>query len=448
MTSEIDNALTRYYDDVRRAVQITGESKDNERGLFAPKWELPELTDSLAAYFSASALSGGSMGEYRGRKLNFLNLTGNPRTCTTKTFGSQVIVARALKHIEATGEGLILVTPSSANKAVALRDAVLRSYEVGLATPSMLRVAAIVPFSSRIKLWNSPMSTDLALRAANPLSVFRGPEREDVKKVTTDAYAAVAEEIRTATGFRLWYTLDPDNYKVADVVRASFEDEFLNAGGRERWHSHAVSSAYGFLGHNLGAKVLGRVQMGGQLTKYLLVQHLETPHLVQAVTGRDLPEYVLDKATGLYRQVGQLDPHFPEVCYSATECLERTFWTRRPPTTAAVQELLRKQGGDGIVVSLPECLQRYQEVRRFVANAGMTRLPEDPRKLREFAMVMAVTGVLTAIDRGLLPEWADVLVHGSGAYSEEEFDPPDRGLLYEVASSEDVAHVLWNASKA
>ncbi|MER6067839.1 DUF6002 family protein [Streptomyces sp. NPDC001852] len=449
-TAKIGNALSHYYGDVRRAMRSLAASKPEAGEFFEPAWEIPELSESLERYFSASGLSGGSMGEYHGRRLLFMNLTGNPRTHTTKTFGSQVIVARALRHIETHDEPVLLVTPSAANKAVALRDAVLRAYEAGLATPETLRVTAIVPYSSLIKLWDSPLATDPALAAANPLGVYRGAEREDVKRLLTAAYRTVADEIRAATGFRAWYTLDPDNYKAADVVRASFEREFFAPGERTRWHAHAVSSAYGFLGHNLGTQLSGGEPQGAaNPAKYLLVQHLETPDLVMAVTGRqELPAYERDAATGLLRQPEPADPRFPAVCYSTNERLERTFYTRLPPTTPAVTELLRRQGGDGIVVSLPECLQRYQEVRGLLASAGMTRLPEDPRKLREWAMVMAVVGSLTAIDRGILPEDVDVLVHGSGAYSEGEFESPDRSVLHEVTTAQDVAEVLLAAAKA
>lgn len=60
----------------------------------------------------------------------------------------------------------------------------------------------------------------------------------------------------------------------------------------------------------------------------------------------------------------------------------------------------------------------------MLAGGGMDRLPRDPRKLREWAMVMSVVGSLTAIDRPLIPAGAEVLIPGSGAYSEGEFESP------------------------
>ncbi|MGD3110853.1 DUF6002 family protein [Streptomyces sp. YGL11-2] len=452
----MDNALSRYYDGIKAAV----EELRNTRSLgstewFQPGWDLPEPSEQLERFFAAAELSGGSLGEYRGRPLWFLNMTENPRTRTTKTFGSLLIVARALQHTAATGEPVLLLTPSAANKAVALRDAVLRAYETGLATPETLRVTVVVPSSSLPKLWDSPMLANPAYAAANPIGVFDGSEREDVKKLATGAVGLVAEEIRQATGFRVWYTLDPNNYMVADVVRAYYERDALTPGERTRWHTHAVSSAYGFLGHDLGRRLAKR---DGSWTatghaRYLFVQHLETPDLVTGLrfgesTEHALPDYEFDSDTGLMKQAGQTDPRFPSVCYSTEERLERTFYTRRPPTIPRVQELVTRQGGDGIVVSLHECLQRYQEVRHLLAKGGMTRLPEDPRKLREFAMVMSTVGALTAIDRGLVPEDEEILIHGSGAYSEGEFHSPDRCNLTPVAVPEDVAALLREAAKA
>ncbi|MGQ4332366.1 MFS transporter [Streptomyces hayashii] len=83
-----------------------------------------------------------------------------------------------------------------------------------------------------------------------------------------------------------------------------------------------------------------------------------------------------------------------------------------------------------------ECFARYAEVRQTLAGGGMDRLPQDPRKLREWDMVMSVVGSLTAIDRPLIPAGAEVLIHGSGADSEDEFESPDRTGLHPVESPE------------
>jgi hypothetical protein len=446
----VDNAISRYYHGVELAIEdLRAAGWDTAVDYFQPTWNLPARSAALDRFFAHAVLSGGSAGAYRGHPLWLLDMTGNPRTRTTKTFGSLIIVARALHHTATTGEPIMLITPSAANKAVALRDAVLRAYEAGLAGPETLRATVVVPTSSLPKLWDSPLLADPHLARTNPIGVYDGAEREDVKRIATAAVREAAEDIRRSTGFRVWYTLDPRNYMVADVVRAFYEEDELPPAGADRWHAHAVSSAYGFLGHDHGRNILAK--QGTPATgraHYLLVQHLETPDLVVGfqTDGYRLPEYAPDQATGLYRQVGADDPHFPAVCYSPDERLERTFYTRRPPTTPRVRELIGRSGGDGIVVSLHECLQRYQEVRALLAAAGMTRLPEDPRRLHEWAMVMAVVGTLTAIDRGLLPAGQEVLLHGSGAYSEGEFENPDRSALRPVATAEDIVGLLRDAA--
>jgi hypothetical protein len=446
----VPNALTHYYAGVNAAARrLRTVAPQPGFDQFEPQWALPEMSAGLADFFAASDLRASAMGEYRGRTLFLLDLTGNPRTRTTKTFGSLIIVARALRHIATTDEPVLLLTPSAANKAVALRDAVLRAYETGLATPAQLRVAVLVPESNLPKIWRSPL-LDEPYAAANPIGVYGGPEREDVKNLATAAVDLAAQSIRDTTGFRVWYTLDPRNYMVADVVRAFFERDALPDPAGQRWHAHAVSSAYGFLGHDLGASLAGHPVAAA--TRYLLVQHLETPDLVlnfHPGPGADysLPNYRRDQRTGLYFQEPPVDPHFPGVCYSTTERLEYTFYTRRPATTGRVRELFGRQGGDGIVVSLHECLVRYQEVRQWLAAAGLSRLPEDPRRLREWAMVMAVVGTLTAIDRELIP-YSEVVVHGTGAYADGEFGTPDLSRLRPVATADEMASLLRKAAEA
>lgn len=78
----------------------------------------------------------------------------------------------------------------------------------------------------------------------------------------------------------------------------------------------------------------------------------------------------------------------------------------------------------------------------------MSRLPQDPRELREWAMVMAMAGTLTAIDRDLIPPDAGVVVHGTGAYSAGEFDPPDSAQLRPVTTADEVAVLLRKAAEA
>jgi hypothetical protein len=448
-----ESVLSRYHGRMATAAEELQKATSNGTvDYFQPTWELPARSPALDAFFAPATLAGSTLGEYRGRRLLFLDLTGNPRTRTTKTFGSLVIVARALQHIATTGERVLLVTPSSANKAVGLRDAVLRAYECGLASPDTLRVAVVVPASSTPKIWDSPLLSEPSLAMPNPVAAYDGTKSEEVKQITAGAVTGAADQILRDTGFRIWYTLDPRNYMLADVVRAFFEAEALPPSERTRWHAQAVSSGYGLLGHDLGARLLrreGALLRGG--ARYLLVQHLATPDLVvgHRPTGDDypVPEYVPEPRTGLYRQAGPDHPNFPTVCHSPTEQVEATFYTRQPATMPQIRDLMARHGGDGIVVSLSECLTRYHEARHLLAAGGMTRLPSDPRRLREWAIVMATVGVLTAIDRGLVPEDAEVLVHGTGAYSEDEYESPHPRRLHPVGTPDDVAALLGKAAR-
>jgi hypothetical protein len=97
-----------------------------------------------------------------------------------------------------------------------------------------------------------------------------------------------------------------------------------------------------------------------------------------------------------------------------------TFYTRRPPTAERMNSIIGRFGHDGIVVSLYECLERYPQIRRLLADSSVN-LPGDPRILREWSLVMAFTGVLNAIDRGLIGDEPEVVVHGSGSYATSDF---------------------------
>ncbi|OLE25128.1 MAG: hypothetical protein AUG49_11690 [Catenulispora sp. 13_1_20CM_3_70_7] len=408
----IDNALLRYADEVRGALTALGADRPPDAG-FTPGFALPAVDDRVRRYFSACQLAVADLGDYRGRRLRMLDLMRNPRTKTTKTGPSLVIVARAVEFIQRTGEPVLLVSPSSGNKVTALRDAVLRAYETGLATPEQLGIVVVVPGSSVHKLWDSPLSADPALRARNPVVTYDGRDRADVKALAQSLVDGHGAAIRDEFGVHLWYTLEIGNYLVADVIRAAAEEEFLpRAEGR--LHVHAVSSAYGLLGHDLGARRLAAARGGKPTAHYFLVQHLDTADMVLSlyhgsVSREHRPAYRLDEATMLYRQDD--NPRFPAVTYDPGE----------------------------ILVSLYEVLQRYPLLRAMLGRAG-TPLPADPRDLREWSLVMALTGILNAIDRDLVDE-TDILVHGSGTYSVDDFSPipPDRrtavtdvGALYQI----------------
>ncbi|MEU9504862.1 DUF6002 family protein [Micromonospora sp. NPDC048170] len=429
----VRNTLSRYGRHVRQALE---DLRLRDVGLggqtFVPVSGLPD-DERLDAFFAPSDVAFHALGEYRGKRLTLLDLMRNPRTRTTKTYPSLVIVARAVQHIWQTGERVMIVTPSSANKATALRDAVLWAIECDLVTPEQLQILSVVPLSSRPKLWSSPLSEDGDLARRNPLVTYGGGEPGDVKLLARQLVEGQTEQLWQRHGVRLWHTMDIENYKAADVVRAHAEREFLPVEpGAARLHVHAVSSAFGLLGHNLGIEQLARDgQVDPASAHYFLVQHLGTPDMVLGLrfgdASRDLlPAYQYDPVQGLYRQ--DADPHFPQRTYAVDEILDPTFYTRRPATSAQMHQLIRQRGGGGIVVSLHECLERYGELRALLGPAG-TELPADPRQLREWSLAIAVTGMLNAIDRGLVAE-DDILVHGSGSYDSTDYRPiPEGGLV-------------------
>jgi hypothetical protein len=156
-----------------------------------------------------------------------------------------------------------------------------------------------------------------------------------------------------------------------------------------------------------------------------------------SVSREHLPAYRVDPETGLFRQ--DADPRFPTTTFDPAENLDPTFYTRQPITSAAMNELIRSRGGGGIVVSLHECLQRYPRLRAVLGDAGVG-LPADPRELREWSLVMAMTGILNGIDRGLVAE-DDVLVHGSGSYHTGDFEPLPAPYLSPVAGLDELVGV-------
>jgi hypothetical protein len=423
-TRTVEHALTHYYDDLRRAAAAIRRDRTSEPDGFTPEFDLPPLSPALEAFYSLSRLDLRPLGTYNGTELTLLDLMGNPRTRTTKTPASLLMVARAVHHIQRTGEPVMIITPSSANKATALRDAVLRAIECDLVTPDQLRIVVIVPQACTPKLWSSPLSTDPALARRNPVLVYPGADRSQVKVLAR----AVADECTTLlhelAGIRLWYSLDIDNYRMADAARAFFEQEqFPTRSGRSRLHAHAVSSAYGLLGHHLGHTV-AHADAAAAAPGYFLVQHLDTPDMVLdlhfgSADHRHIPEYSYDRDSGLFHQ--SADPRFPATTFDPAEILDPTFYTRRPPTSPEMNALIGAGGGGGIVVSLHECLQRYAALRARLASAGVT-LPADPRQVREWSLVMGATGVLNALDRGLITA-DEVVLHGSGCYSTTDYTP-------------------------
>ncbi|GLW10395.1 hypothetical protein Misp01_55230 [Microtetraspora sp. NBRC 13810] len=442
--ARVENILSREYDFLVRALKSM-EAGEVESDEFRPPWRIPALSERLAEYFAAATMETSPTPGYAGRRITVLDLMGNRGTRTTKTIASLVMVARAVRHIHETGEPVTLLTPTSANKGTALRDAVHRALETGLAGADQLNIVTLVPRHARDKLWSSPLSEDDRLAARNPVGVVTSERRDDVKLMAKAWYDEHATRYSKATGARLWYTLDIRHYQVADALRAWFEYQYLPSADT-RLHAHAVSSAYGLLGHRFGARLVGADF--AEKARYFLVQHLATPdmvlHLLYNSFSRDnLPRYVYDADTGLYTQ--RHDPRFPFVTGDPDEFLETTFYTSRPPTVKEMTPLIRRQGGGGIVVSLHECLVRYPEIRELLSSTSI-ELPADPRELREWSLVMAMTGLLNGLDRQTVPRTDDILLHASGSYGVRDFTPISGDRLHALPNSADELTPLMYAA--
>jgi hypothetical protein len=415
-----------------------------EAARFSPGFAVPELDAQLHSYLSAARMRWLGLGSYAERRLSLLDLATNPATHTTKTYASLVIVARAVEFTRRTGKGVYIVSPTSANKGTALRDAVLRAYDAGLASPETLRVAVIAPYSCYHKLRSSRLSQDPELRRLNPLMVHAGRASEDVKALARSFAEQHAEDVVARTGMFPWFTLDLLNYMLADAARAFFEWN-VGADGPGRAHAHAVSSAFGLLGYHQGRRLLemtGRADWRNRPAS-LLVQHLATPdmvlHLLHGSFDRSgLPRYARDQQ-GDWRQ--DSSPHFPQVTAELDEVIDPTFYTRRPATSEAMDAIIARHGGTGIVVSRRECLDRYALIRELVAGTGRD-LPEDPGELREWSLVMALTGTLNALDRNLLPHVSEVVVHGSGWYATQDFTVPGADEAVMVHDPKDVLRTV------
>jgi hypothetical protein len=296
----------------------------------------------------------------------------------------------------------------------------------------------VAPKTALGKFRASSLSTDPDLCRRNPVLTYDGPKAEHVKvlgRAFVDRHAAKLAEV----GTRVWFTLELRNYLIADAARAFFEHEVAPATA-PRWHAHAVSSAFGLLGYSVGLDLLAEAPRPG----YLLVQHLGTPDMVLNLRNGDfdrtrLPAYTVDPETGLHTQDG--DPHFPQATHDPAEILDQTFYTREPATSPAMNGLIERFGGDGIVVSLHECLARYPRLRALLEPAGVG-LPADPRLVREWSLVMVLTGVLNAIDRGLVPAGREVVVHGSGFYAATDYEPLGGDAVVPVATVDDIAAAI------
>ncbi|MGB8955547.1 MAG: DUF6002 family protein, partial [Tumebacillaceae bacterium] len=389
-SAEDDSLIIRYYEGVRQAFASIDTSVQGP--LFQPAFELPDLDEGMKSYFSVVRAEYQEVGEYQGKRIFLLDLMKNKGTNTTKSLASLLMVARAINHIRKTGESILMFTPSSGNKAIALRDAVERAVTLGLVQKEQLRIMTLIPKESEHKLRESELTRDPELRRLNPVFLYEGEEAQTVKTIGRQFIDEYGDSLYDQFGLRIWYSLDIRNYKVADAMRAFYDYEHYpwHSNKGKRLHAHSVSSAYGLLGYNYGLDLLQQAGMNKDEISpgYLLVQHSRTCdmvlNLLHGSFSRDnMPNYRFDEQDGLYKQ--EEDKHFPFRTWSVIENVDSTFYTHEPATSPEMNALIEQYGGSGIVVSKFECMERLERIRELLSEAGLT-LPTDPNQIYEWSL--------------------------------------------------------------
>ena len=439
------SSIVDYYDEIQKAADYCKRPEENGE-LFDIPLKLPPLTEEMIEFFQPAKITHTSIDPFKGVNVTLLDLMNDPATQTTKSFASLGMVARAVHHIKSTGEPISIVTPSSANKGIALRSAVERAVKLGLVKAEQLRIITIMPANSIVKCRRSVLTSDADLKRLNPLFFYQGKDPEYVKEIGQRFAHKYSDHIFKHYGLRLWYTLNLENYRSIDSIRAYYDYENIRPYSSKRHiNAHAVSSAFGFLGYHLGRTVLENEGMVSKLSHpgYFLVQHLATPDMVVHNLFGDfsrehIPHYELDVESGLYRQ--RENPSFPYATYDIEESLESTFYSHSPVTSEILDQMIDRFGGGGIVVSLYECLERYPLIR-LLLNKRNYQLPSDPRKLQEWSLIMVFTGVLNAIDRGLITADSDVLIHGSGFYTDDDYQRLSAADYHLIAEHEPVERI-------
>jgi hypothetical protein len=97
------------------------------------------------------------------------------------------------------------------------------------------------------------------------------------------------------------------------------------------------------------------------------------------------------------------------------------------------------------VVSKRECLDRFPRIRGLAAAAGVTIDP-DPAVIREWSLVKVLAGVLIARERGIAPPGTEIVVHGSGHYTDASVPPLPERCTEPVRTPDDLAGVLTAAA--
>lgn len=427
----VEQPLRRYHRLLSRTAQLL-EAARPSRGMagaaHTPAYALPDPDDEQwETFFGGTPLRYHRVGGYRGCTLDCIDLMGNPGTMTTKSLASETLVARAILHARQFGQRLTIVTPTSGNKGTALRDAVARAQSSGIRGADLVRSVMVVPSASLPKLRRCVGDADPAFTARNPVvvaNVATGAElKEMVAKMTERANAGAGGDTL------YWYTLALDNYRLADTTRAFLEhDAVIAAGGGppagQRLHAHTVSSAFGLLGYQLGRDLLQQdPQSRADLlppAAFLLIQHLGAPDMVlhQLGPGAAVPAYAPSPDGDWFVQ--RSHPRFPYETDHPDEIIDPTFYTRQPPTAPAMTELIRRQGGGGVVVSRRECLNRFAEIRDLFGSR--LPFPPQPGALREWSLLMAACGILNAVDRGLV-EGRHIVLHATGCYWDDLLPP-------------------------
>lgn len=440
--------LERYYPLIEKSIASFNKAQDT--GSFEPAFNLPPLDDAMRRFLAPASARFVELGQYEQLPLRLLDLRQNPATQNTNTFASTLIAARAVQHIRRTGESLLLFSPSSGNKAIALRDAVERALKAGLVDAAQLRIATLTPRHTLHKMRSGALSENPELRVLNPVFVLDHPVPEQVKQVGL-AFKSLYSRNSGRRQPRLWHSLNLANYQFADQARAFFDHEFGSAADvqRKTLHAHAVSSAYGLLGYQAGLNTLKSRGEPVSTPAYLLVQHLATSDMVRhLLTGnfdrQAIPAYHQNER-GIWRQFR--DPHFPLNAWDPEEVLEPTLYTHHPATAARMSALIRAQGGSGIVVSLLECIERYGQCRTLLDPVGI-RLPADPRELREWSLVMGMTGLLNAIDRGLIGDVDGCTLHASGSYANTDYRAIPHAHVIPVTNAGHMLDLLLSDSDA
>jgi hypothetical protein len=86
-------------------------------------------------------------------------------------------------------------------------------------------------------------------------------------------------------------------------------------------------------------------------------------------------------------------------------------------------------------------MDRYAECRILLERSAV-KLPPDPRDLKEWSLVMAVTGLMTAIDRGLLGNVDGCTIHASGSYAVDDFRSIPTTDLRKIGSAQQMLSAL------